>query len=688
MSTDNKISTLVEQQFPQFARDDGPNLVSFIRSYYEWLEQANNAIEVAKNLTNYQDIDNTYDKYLEYFHREIMGSIPRATLANRKLLAKHIKDVYRARGSELSYRLLFRLLYNEEIEFYYPGEDILRASDGRWVKENTIRLGAPRVGLVTQFSNEPIIGLTSGATAKVDRIVGGLSGGVIVDELYLLDIIGTFQDNERVALQSNNSVYATIFASAGPLQSVLVTQGGAFHQKDDIVTLTSASGSGAIGGVTGTSDQSSVQWSIINGGEGYAANATITITDNGGVGTSFTITGISNTEIVAINNDVIAPFQNVVLNTGPTFVSLGANTASVSANLASANVSSVLSSVLSFANTTVGTISSISTTNYGYGYSTLPTATVIQQNVADAGLPATGGGVKGTNAIITADHAPGAITAVNVSTFGSNYGKLDEVTIANSTRSGTQDAKGTPITSGVTNYPGKYIDTKGWLSWNNKLQDNFYYQEFSYEIRSDQFTNTYRKLVNEIVHPAGSKMFGRIRLYSEVEPQLASVDVDSAQKIKMISEIEIDVPVTVSDSVDSYIETAANTSPTIDRLSLVEPTLASVETTTLTFNLGTGDIFIFNDDTIDPYSGTNIITYANVAVGVIGTPKLVVGNNTLFSSEITAGNTAIRIIDNYGSTANSIYFTDQVFSNTTMSIHVAYAGSTLSNGSFYIGTVV
>ena len=90
MSTPFKTSNIIEQQFPDFVRDDGPNLVAFLKAYYEWTEQANNNIEVSKNLLNYQDIDNTYDKYLEYFHREIMGSIPRSTLVDRKLLAKHI----------------------------------------------------------------------------------------------------------------------------------------------------------------------------------------------------------------------------------------------------------------------------------------------------------------------------------------------------------------------------------------------------------------------------------------------------------------------------------------------------------------------------------------------------------------------------------------------------------------------
>ena len=59
MSTDEKISTIVDQQFPFFVRDDGPQLVAFVKAYYEYLEQSNNALEVSKNLLNYKDIDNT-----------------------------------------------------------------------------------------------------------------------------------------------------------------------------------------------------------------------------------------------------------------------------------------------------------------------------------------------------------------------------------------------------------------------------------------------------------------------------------------------------------------------------------------------------------------------------------------------------------------------------------------------------
>ena len=55
MSTDEKTSPLVNQQLPQFVIDEGPQLIEFIKAYYEYAEQANNALEVSKNLKIYQD---------------------------------------------------------------------------------------------------------------------------------------------------------------------------------------------------------------------------------------------------------------------------------------------------------------------------------------------------------------------------------------------------------------------------------------------------------------------------------------------------------------------------------------------------------------------------------------------------------------------------------------------------------
>ena len=234
MSTDKKTSILLDQQLPQYVRENGPNLVAFLRAYYEWAEQANNAIEVSKNLINYQDLDTTYAKYLEYFSREIMPSLPNEITTNKQLLAKQIRSLYEARGSEKSYRFLFRLLYGEEIDFYYPGDDILRASDGRWSKETSIRVSSPRSGAISGLLGSTVTGATSGATGRVEKIEGTIERGLFIDELFLSEITGTFSDNEIIA-NSNNSITSTIYNTSGPLNSVTVTYTGSGHALGDRV---------------------------------------------------------------------------------------------------------------------------------------------------------------------------------------------------------------------------------------------------------------------------------------------------------------------------------------------------------------------------------------------------------------------------------------------------------------------
>lgn len=520
MSTNNKISSHVENQFPFYTRGDavdtsGANFITFVKAYYEWLEQANNAIEVSRNLLNYQDIDNTYDRYLEYFHREIMGSIPRKTLTDRKLLAKHIKDIYRSRGSEISYRLLFRILYNEEIEFYYPGEDILRASDGRWTQRVSVKIAKPRVGSFNL--GDSITGIISGATATVDEIYPIIETGVPVDEIYITSLDGVFQDGELVK-NSSNTVNATIYGTTGPMQAVTVTTGGGGvgHLVGDTVSLT-GSGSGATGTVTSITNRSALNFTITNGGSGYQTNAVVTISTGGsGVGAAFTVSAISDTEVIFINTDTITGMRNVVINTGPVFPSLGANSATLSANLAIANVSTALNKALNFDQETVGTISAISISSRGRNYGDgLPTILIRQPRIEALAISdAVKGGFKGNNAIITPSYATGTIRSIDIVLNGAGYIKGSTVTIANQTRVGTENGTGLPLVSGVTNYPGGYTDTKGFLSWNNRLQDNYYYQEYSYEIESDQFLKTYKSIVKNILHPTGTELFGRKNIFN------------------------------------------------------------------------------------------------------------------------------------------------------------------------------
>ena len=529
MAITKKISTTINHQVPDFVRADAPLFKSFVEGYYEFLEQANNALDASRNLLNYQDIDTSIDKYAEYLRREIIPDFPRNTLANTHFLLKNAKDLYTSRGSEKSYQLLFRALYNQEIEIYDPGESILRASDGRYVKENSIRVGDPALGNTQTLLGTNITGLSSGATAKVERINRTTESGFIVQELFLSGISGDFQDLELVR-NSGNTVNATIYNITGTITDLnLVNKGAGYVIGDSLTLSTPTSTRDGKATVSETDNFSAIEFAVSHGGKGYTlGNNIVAVTaDDNGTGASFYVSSLSNTEVLLIDSDDISAVADVPLNvtggttnsnTNTAFARLGANSRTLSANLATANVNSKLGSALAFTNTTVGTINSVYTTSYGYNYVNIPSISVRNPAVAELRLvdpdrPTT---FKGNNAIITATHVDGALKSATVTDGGLSFNKYENLTIVNDTRTPTANATGLPSITGLRAYEGKYTDTKGFLSWNNRLQDNFFYQVYSYVIRSKKALTIYKQFVDNLLHPAGTKMFGEYTQTSNV----------------------------------------------------------------------------------------------------------------------------------------------------------------------------
>jgi len=134
------LSHLIANQLPDFVRTEYPVFVSFLEKYYEYLDQEN---QVNNFLLNYEknfDINRTLNDFVPKFKNQYAQNFPlNATLDDRRLI-KFIKQFYEAKGSEKAIELLFRVLYNENVEFFYPSEQILRASDGIWVEDVTLKL--------------------------------------------------------------------------------------------------------------------------------------------------------------------------------------------------------------------------------------------------------------------------------------------------------------------------------------------------------------------------------------------------------------------------------------------------------------------------------------------------------------------------------------------------------------------
>jgi len=94
----------------------------------------------------------------------------------------------------------------------------------------------------------------------------------------------------------------------------------------------------------------------------------------------------------------------------------------------------------------------------------------------------------------------------------------DEVDIS---VSGGTGAILTPIIGCIFNTPKAYTSTTGFLSNTDKLQDSFYYQQFSYDIKSEIPVSVWKNAIKTNYHPSGYELFGSIvidqQIYSLIE---------------------------------------------------------------------------------------------------------------------------------------------------------------------------
>ena len=166
----NKLSSLVKNQFPDFYKEDGENFLAFIEGYYEYLEQNGKLTDAIQSVQDYKNIDTTLDEYIDYFQNTLLPSVPHNVIGDKRLLAKYVKYFNVARGTLASYKLLFRSIYNEDIEVNYPADQMLKVSDGDWRLDQYLVTNYDKK--VFNLIGKIITGQNSTAEALVEDVVG------------------------------------------------------------------------------------------------------------------------------------------------------------------------------------------------------------------------------------------------------------------------------------------------------------------------------------------------------------------------------------------------------------------------------------------------------------------------------------------------------------------------------------
>lgn len=381
------ISNLVENQFPSFYKEDGENFILFMKAYYEWMEDnwgegnisdgSGGPIREARELLDYRDIDNTIENFLEYFQKKYLYGIPFSVIANKRFLLKHILDVYRSKGTIQCYKLLFKLLYNEDVEIYIPGRDILRTSDGIWNEPRYLEVSANQN--LSGYIGKTIIGVTSRITATVEQYVKENYNNDVVNIIYISNIVPgnkQFEVGEKVVLLEDVADTDKINAAPsvlGSLDSITVVNGGQDYNLGDVIKIAHRDvsnndvisyGIDGVLKVTGLGvGFGSLNFDIVDGGFGYTANASTFVyaneeRDPGEANASFSVGSLTSSQVIQYNTDLVCNYSNLQLN----------ETSYGFPGDESANLTSAVGDTFSYSNNTFGTIFTLDNIATGNGY--------------------------------------------------------------------------------------------------------------------------------------------------------------------------------------------------------------------------------------------------------------------------------------------------------------------------------
>lgn len=413
-----------KDRIPLFIQEDYPVLVDFLAAYYDWMQQG---LVADADFLTISDIDQTKDEFLKYFKDNHAKGLPTEIEADTRAIIKHIRELYKSKGTDSAIKALFRAVFNESAEIFYPKTQILHSSDATWVRRRSITINPN--GFSNSFFKD------SEATIPFGRfyIVSAttlLDGNV---RLEISDIKGNLDNETTFTLK--NEMFSIIPQVVGVN---VITPGSGFvvgeyiNLNNNVVVQVREVTRGPITAI-----------SVVSGGTGYNGEEPVQLFDAGPLGSAGGI-----------------------------------------------GASAVITQV-------AGIVTDVTVTNPGSYYSAPPEVFCDSSSGTDAVFEASGNfsGIKSLYVVDSGYSLPGSPWSQTIGTT------TLQVVFGN-----------------VTEHQGYFANQNGMLSSKTAyLEDEHYYQYYSYVIKSGVNTAQYEKVLRLFAHPAGMKFFGAF-LIEELVP--------------------------------------------------------------------------------------------------------------------------------------------------------------------------
>ena len=174
--------------------------------------------------------------------------------------------------------------------------------------------------------------------------------------------------------------------------------------------------------------------------------------------------------------------------------------------------------LLPTSSTGIGSIKDIEITNFGFNYSSAPTFSAFRHAVIKdiTGTFSIGDTLTSHTGTVTAFDSTRQLISINTTANLSN-GTSITTSGASATISQIDTPTITPSVGTVATTTGEFLSERGKTSSDvMKIQDSFFYQDYSYVVKVGESINTWRNAIKRTVHPAGWAVFGEVSIVTSV----------------------------------------------------------------------------------------------------------------------------------------------------------------------------
>lgn len=305
---------IFESKLPEYVRESYPNFVNFIKDHISFLEQDDGFLRIIQDWRENNEPSLQVEPYITAILKDLGFESGQHLQVNKNLMLLVLRDFYLARGSEESFRLLFRSLFGEEARVRYPREEMLVPSNAAYGSRHYIFTSANSrdtevfADLLANVVNEggTVEGVTSDAVAGIENISIIYGNGLPFLQIEITLPTVEFEVFEQVVIRSGA---LTIAEGVKPVLEIDVVDGGSGYSPGDHVSVMGTSVQG-VAVVASTFKGGIESVSVENSGSGYQDGEVVWADNLDDDGFGFSARTITNGDTELVGVKVLAQGYN------------------------------------------------------------------------------------------------------------------------------------------------------------------------------------------------------------------------------------------------------------------------------------------------------------------------------------------------------------------------------------------